>query len=494
MLRNLTILFAAWFAASLSLAAETRVTILHFSDYHSHAVSFYAKGSADRGGIARAIRCLRLEKRKPDTLVFNGGDMMNAGSPAWSDKYRCAEWSWLNGIVDAMAFGNHDADYGPSDFDRCRSSIRYPILGGNVVGADGAPLFAPYEIFAAGGVRIGVFAVAGRDFTALVKPEKRPGTGVQFTDRDEAARAIVRTLREKERVNAVVLIGHAHREDDEALAREVPGIDVIFGTHSHIKQELVRIEGTKAWFISPSQYLTYISRVELTFDDGVLTSVGGGLVPVDSRMPADHRIARRVAKMQSALERDPKYRQLFVTIGSAASELSLDDQLGKETVLGDFVMDVVRRAVSADLALSTTSSFRQPIAPGKISLEDLRATLPYPNQILVYGFSGSEVAALLQRCVDKRGTDSFCQFAGMNVRLENGRVSLIESGGAAIDPARMYRVATTDYLAKVNPSYRDLFASKSAVESGREVRAEVRTFIEANSPVRATMDGRLSGE
>ena len=38
----------------------------------------------------------------------SGGDMMNKGAPSWSDRYQCAEWSWLNGVADAMALGNHE--------------------------------------------------------------------------------------------------------------------------------------------------------------------------------------------------------------------------------------------------------------------------------------------------------------------------------------------------------------------------------------------------
>src|SRR2546430_871038 len=82
---------------------ETRVTILHFSDYHSHALPFYDEGRPGEGGIARAIGFMRREKRR-GAIVLSGGDMINKGSPAWSDKFGCAEWPWLNGIIDAMAF------------------------------------------------------------------------------------------------------------------------------------------------------------------------------------------------------------------------------------------------------------------------------------------------------------------------------------------------------------------------------------------------------
>ena len=128
----------------------TDITLLHFSDYHSHALPFYTD-AGERGGIARAIGFLDREKRR-GAFVFSGGDTINKGAPAWSDKYRCAEWSWLNGIVDAMAFGNHDADYGKQEFERCRANARYPILGANVGG------LKPYTVVERDGVRIGLLS------------------------------------------------------------------------------------------------------------------------------------------------------------------------------------------------------------------------------------------------------------------------------------------------------------------------------------------------
>ena len=53
---------------ALPLSADTTVTLLHFSDYHSHALPFAAE-EGERGGIARAIRYLRAAKRD-GALVF----------------------------------------------------------------------------------------------------------------------------------------------------------------------------------------------------------------------------------------------------------------------------------------------------------------------------------------------------------------------------------------------------------------------------------------
>lgn len=419
-------------------ARTTHVTLLHFSDYHSHALPFYSEGREGQGGIARAIGYLRAQKQH-GALVFSGGDMMNKGSPAWSDKYRCAEWPWFNGVIDAMAFGNHDPDYGIGELEGCLQTIRYPVLSANTNGFKGT------QVFVVNGIRVGVFAIAGSDFKALVKEPL-----FHFGDPVLAARDAVRELREKH-ADVIVLIGHEHLDDDFALARAVPGIDLIFGTHSHLKRDLTRIEGTSTWFISPFQYLTYISRVVLTFDGHKLTGVSGKLIPVDARMPVDKAIARRVAAMQPDLERDPQYATLFATIGTLTTPLPVG-ALAQRTV------EIMRDAARADVALSTASSFRQDLPRGRVTIESLRAAMPYDNEILVYTLRGDAVEKLLAYGKSRQGSDSYAIVAAPN----------------AIDPAQIYRVATTDYLARVAPGYRDFFSGIAAETPGLRVRDELR--------------------
>jgi 5'-nucleotidase/UDP-sugar diphosphatase len=472
--------------------AETRVTLLHFSDYHSHALPFFSEGLEDQGGVARAIRY--MAKAKADgALVLSGGDMINKDSPAWSDKYGCVEWSWLNGIVDAMAFGNHDADYGIGAYDLCRDSVRYPILGGNVV--ERGKALPASRLFVVHGIRIGVFAIAGSDFKTLVKvPE------LAFTDRLEAARAAVRHLRDDEHADAVVMIGHEGAEEDVELARTVPGIDLILGSHSHHKEELTKIEGTSVWFISPFQYLTYISRVELAFDRHTLTGVSGELVRVDRKLPGDAKVAARVATLQRELEHDPKYSDLFANIGTAAVPLAVDGQTLRDAPLGDLVMDVVRKAAGADVALSTASSFRQSIAAGPIAMEELRAAMPYENDILVYDLTGEQLGRLLAYGASRHQTDSFAQVSGVRFVVDRFHdatfLTIADAAGkyGPVDKSKIYHVATTEFLARVAPGYRDVFTGLTPKATGLRVRDEVRKYITSHSPVSARRDGRISEE
>jgi 5'-nucleotidase/UDP-sugar diphosphatase len=258
----------------------------------------------------------------------------------------------------------------------------------------------------------------------------------------------VRILRDEEHCDYVISIGHEHTADDYALARAVPGIDLIFGTHSHEKHPFTHIEGTNTWFIAPYQYLTYISRVTLVFNAHKLTAQHGVLVPVDARMHADPRIATRVATMERELEHDPQYASLFTTIGTLDHALSVDALAAK-------TLDAMRDAAHADVALSTTSSFRQPLPPGNVTLELLRAAMPYDNEIVVCEMNGEALQKLFDAVQRRKGTDSFCYIAAP----------------AVIDAKKTYRVATTDYVARI--AYRDTFPCE-AQKSGFHVRDELR--------------------
>lgn len=487
------LIIALFAAAPLQAAGSGTLTIVHFSDYHAHAVPFYAHGQQRTAGIARAIAWLGSFADNPSALIFSGGDMLNVGSPPWSDMYGCADWPWLNGIVDAMAYGNHDADYGPEAFAACREQIDYPILGANVVGADGNPLFTvdgkPYAIFERAGLRVGVLAAGSDEFASLISANRLPAQGVRFAARIETVRAIVATLRSEEKVDAVIVIGHAETDEDVTLARAVPGIDLILGSHSHRLEPLRKVEGTDTWLVSPGQYLTHISRVDLRLNGDGTTAATGALIPMTRDLPVDRPTARRVARMDSALRRDARWAALYRPFTRIRSELSTADGTMRDSSLGRFVMDVMRDAGAADVALSTASSFREPLPPGRIRGIDLLAALPYDNEILVYKLTGDALARLLDYSASRRGTDYFAQMSGVRFRIDGDRARDVETldrktgSWKPLDPSASYAVATTNYLAVTASGYRDLLAGLEPLRTGRFVREETRRALLARRPL-----------
>jgi 5'-nucleotidase len=480
------------------------VVLLHTSDYHSHARPHYAEGEHGVGGLARTIQYLRDAKAaNPNTVILGGGDTMNLGTPAWSDKYQCAEWPLFNGLQDAMAFGNHEADYGWARFEACRASVRYPILSAGFVSEDNEPILQPWTVVERGGVRLGLFALAGSDFEQLVRLENRP-EGSRFVDAEKVAAAIVLHLRQVERVSAVVLIGHRAYEEDVSLALHVPGIDVMLGTHSHRKEELAQIPGTSTWIISPFQYLEYVSQVELTFEDGKLASVGGGLVRMGPDRPEAPDVAAQVAAMQRDLEADPQYAARFERLGRAAVELADANVSSGESVLGNWVQDTVRAAARAQVAVSTASSFRASIPPGDVTVEDYLTAVPYTNLVLVYELSGAQLQQLLDLSASKQGTDGFSQVSGVRFAIQGGKATDVQvlsaptaspldpSAFEPLDPSATYLVATTDFQARIAPGYSDLFKQAASVtDTGIVVNDLMMATLRTAEVVGAELDGRI---
>lgn len=484
---------------------ETRVQVIHFSDYHAHAIPFFSEHKPDQGGLARTLAYIaQTREKEPHTLAFSGGDMWNLGTPAWSDKYYdgCLDWKWLGQHVSVMALGNHDVDYGWESFRKCQKQSGLSVLSGNLVGADGRRLLEenglPYLIKNIAGIRIGVFALSGSDFPRLVKSANLP-PGASFLDPIATAKQIVSELREKEQVAAVLFIGHQDRDSDFALAKSVPGIDLIFGTHSHYKGVFTQIPGTQTYFISPYQYLTYLSHVELVFQSGKLAGLSGKLVKMDSDLPQDALVASKTRAMQLELERDPKYAPLFEILGHAATELDIDGVEHSESTLGNYVMDVVRDAAQGQVALSSASSFRAAIAPGPIRVEDYLSAVPYKNKLLNFQMSGAALQSLLDFAVSKRGGDLFVASSG--ARWVNAgeratqitvRKSATESEQQALRPEQTYTVTATDYLANIATGYKELFAPlKPAKDTGLWVNEPVFSHLRRNSPVSGQRDGRV---
>ncbi len=489
-------------------AEPVKVTLLHFSDYHSHALPYYSEHAADQGGVARAIAYIQKRRRElPNVLVLNGGDMWNSGTPSWSDKYYgdCSEWRWLSEHLGAMAFGNHDVDYGWDALLACRDKVKFPILSANLVDQDGKLLLSdggkPYIVKQFGEIRVGAFALSGPDFVRLIPAAHLP-PGARFTDPVAAAQKIVQTLREVEKVDAVIFFGHQDRESDFAMAKAVPGIDLILGTHSHYKGIMQQIPDTQTHFISPFQYLNYLSEVELTFRSGKLSAVTGTLVRMDALLPQDKQVAADVQRMQDALEKDPTYAARFQVIGSAAVELDNTGLDSGESVLGNFAMDILRVTAKAHAAFSSASSFRAAIPPGPIRMEDYLTALPYKNTIVTVQMTGAQLQELLDFSAQKRGSDNFGVSSGVRYTLGGGRASAIsvitdpmakDAKYDPLQPTRMYTVAATNYLTNVAAGYKDLFdKAQNKTDTGVIVNDAIIAEIKATSPVSARLEGRIT--
>ena len=138
---------------------------------------------------------------------------------------------------------------------------------------------------------------------------------------------------------------------------------------------------------------------------------------------------------------------------------------------------MVCRVIS--LPVSTASSFRAAIPPGDVTVEDYLTAVPYKNLVLVHELTGAQVQQLLDLSAGRKGTDGFSQVSGVRFTIQDGK---------AID----YRVAATDFQAKIAPGYSDLFKQAASVtDTGIIVNDLMMSTLKTSSPASAALDGRV---
>jgi 2',3'-cyclic-nucleotide 2'-phosphodiesterase (5'-nucleotidase family) len=101
--------------------------------------------------------------------------------------------------------------------------------------------------------------------------------------------------------------------------------------------------------------------------------------------------------------------------------------------------------VEADIGLQNSGGIRASIAPGPVTLADFYTVLPFENTVVRVRFSGEQVRRLLEYVGSRRGYDGFAQLTGVEWTVEGDEVREIRIGGAPLDPAGSYTLATNNF-------------------------------------------------
>lgn len=237
-------------AAGLSLAGSLplqavpgvdRLTILHTNDLHSRIDPFPDDGRTHggMGGMARLASLVRqIREQEPNVLLLDSGDIFQ-GTPYFNFFGGELEYILMTQMqYDASTLGNHDFDNGLAGLERQLPHAGFPFLTANYDFSKTIlrGRFAPYKIFEKGGIRIGVFGL-GIELKGLVSPNLYQQTA--YLDPVASAREMVSTLRKDEKCDLVICLSHLGYRyasamiDDQKLARQVEGLDLILGGHTH---------------------------------------------------------------------------------------------------------------------------------------------------------------------------------------------------------------------------------------------------------------------
>lgn len=118
-----------------------------------------------------------------------------------------------------------------------------------------------------------------------------------------------------------------------------------------------------------------------------------------------------------------------------------------ESGLSNFAADVIRETAvkhcgaHVDVALTNFGGIRTSLPKGAVRVYDIYSIFPFDNAILVFDIKGSDLLKFFEKMA--RWPEALS-----NVRLDitDGRIDTLLIGGEPLDPGKIYKFATIDFL------------------------------------------------
>ncbi len=522
----LALLGAALVATGLGNRPDdsVRIVLLHTNDLHGQLLPRMVKGrggdeAVPIGGFAALASAVARERAAAEragahVLLVDSGDWFQ-GTPEGN-----FEEEGVAGIVavegmnrigfDAAVIGNHEFDFGLSNLRALLGKVRFAALGANIVapvavgasapaapkGRDAkAPIARPYEVFERGGIRIAVVGLLTDDTPRMVAA----GRLGDVTIRDERTEARLWVDRARKEADLVVLATHCGSDVDSKLAERVPEVPVILGGHNHVRLKQPRFVEHEAAALAwnpwkpdapPRTYVLQsgakcenLDRVELWIDpaDKKLRRVETKVYTLDPKeVGSDAAMERWLAERTAGVA-----KAMDVVVARVAAPPSTAAKGERTDPTANFLADAMLASArgvdpSVVAALSNRGGVRAKLSTGELTMRQIYEIVPFDNTLVLLTLSGSDLLDLvLDTARNPRG--SIPLPAGLTGRVAERAdgswdTSELRIGGAALEPARAYRVATNSFMASGKGGYPGFLKGADVRDTGillRDAMAEL---------------------
>lgn len=412
----------------------TQLSLLQIGDLHGHLLPRPALtqphltgvSTGGEGGLARLATLIRrLRDASPNSVLVNTGDTIQGGAEALFSRGQAMVDVLDRFDIDLFAPGNWDYLYGKDRFLQlfgegtgpAGSGRRWGALAANVYHAGSErTLLPPSTVLAVGDLRLGVIGLSseraiaiGAWFTA----------GITFTADAAEVPDLVRTLREQQRVDLVLLISEFGLAKNVLIAERNPGIDVVLSSDMHEETAECVVTRHGTLISEVGQDGTRLGQLELTVTDRRVVDWSYTLHSVDSRIQPDAEIERLVAAVRAPFRTRPVPPQIRNPLNGATLAGPIDAVVGRTAVplhRSDFCRDQRPAVLGGSSHDLLTTAFRQlsaadighlrgfrygtHVAPGVITREDLYHLLPIGAQIARITITGHQLHQSIEKSAD----------------------------------------------------------------------------------------------
>jgi len=518
---------AAGFPQPGQVAPErVQITILGTTDLHGNInpIDYYTNKPDNRGLAKVATLIKRIRGEQPNVLLIDSGDTIQ-GSPLESfhgrknNQPRDPMMLVMNSLkYDAMTVGNHEYNFGLKVLEKARQEALFPWLSANTYETKtGKPHYQPYLIRNVAGVKIGILGLTTPGIPNWDNPPNY--AGLEFHNPILEAKKWVAVLRDKEKVDVVVVAMHMglgedlrtgevspgqvpHENDAVQIAKQVPGIDVIFMGHTHRDVPSLYINGVLV--TQANAWGRHLARADMYLEKSPkgwqVYAKAARTIPTDDRVEADPE----VVKLAEPYDRETQ-AWLGRTIGESAADLSAKDARFRDTAILDLIQKVQLEAGNADVSMVASFNSEARIAKGPVSVRDIAGLYVYENTLAVLEVTGQQLKAALEHSAEyfktyvpgkpiteqineKIPSYNFDIAEGVNYELDiskpiGQRIQNLTFKGQPVTPDQKFRLATNNYRVNGGGGYEMYKAAPVVYRSSEEIRELIIDWLEKHKTV-----------
>lgn len=449
-----------------------KLSIMHVNDTHARV-----------DVLPKLMTAVNEQRAKtPDALLLHAGDVFS-GTLYFNEFEGQADLPFLNALkFDAMTLGNHEFDLGDSPeghkaLAEFIKAAQFPVLTANVDFTKDSlftGLFSDLvssepengKIYAGmikevNGEKVGIFGLT----TAETKDIASPGS-VAFENYIDEAKKAVKAFEDKG-VDKIIALTHIGFDDnpaydnDQILAKSVPGIDIIVGGHSHteLKEPFVVDTNTVGekkdvtLIVQAKEYAGFLGTLNVEFDEkGVIVKHDGQLVEI-GKLADDAEGLKMLAPFKEKVDAVSQ-AEIGVTIkedlvSPRKSDTSAVSVRNSETVLGNIITDgmLAKAKKYTDkkvvMAMQNGGGIRAAIPAGNITTGQVITVLPFGNTLALMDVTGAELKAAFEHSVKEAPEENggFLHISGAKLEYDSSK-----EAGSRVVSLKYYDEATKAYV------------------------------------------------
>jgi 2',3'-cyclic-nucleotide 2'-phosphodiesterase / 3'-nucleotidase len=518
--------------AAQSETTRAHVVILQTTDLHGNIYPIdYYTNKPDARGLAKAATIIKqIRKDNPNLLLVDSGDTTQGTPMAFYHNKKNNTppdpmMLVMNALkFDAMAVGNHDYNFGMKVHEKARSEAKFPWLSANTykVGTNQTH-HAPYMVKEMSGIRIGVLGMTTPGIPNWENVENY--AGLEFHEAVSEAKKWVPVMRDVEKVDVVVIAMHMGVEEDLrtgkknpsqvpnenaalAIARQVPGIDVILMGHTHRDTPSLYVNGVL--LSQAEKWGQRVARVDLYLEkqEGKRWQIIGkaaSTIPVTDKTEADPEVMKLAAPYDKETQ-----AWLGRVIGQSPAALSAKEASFRDTPILDLVQRVQLEAGKADVSMVANFNSNASIAKGPVTVRDIAGLYVYENTLVTLELTGQQLkdalehsahyflpyqpGKTLRELVDRRIPDyNFDVAQGVTYDIDiskplGQRIVNLKFKGQPLDMTQKLRVVTNNYRVNGGGNYTMYKGAPVIYRSSDEIRELIIDWVERNKKIPVTTD------